>query len=359
MRIVGTPRSFYVAAQHRAVELSPKAWERLRWLKAWRALRERGLTAQQAAETLHLPRSSLYRWEGRLKANGAPGLEEGSRRPKRLRRPQWSPELAQAVLRVREEYPAWGKEVLQVLVAREGWQTSVSTVGRILSQLKARGVLVEPPRRPVSVRQRRVRREYAVRKPRSYAVEAPGDVVQVDTLDVRPLPGVGFKHFTARDVVSRWDVVQVHRRATAPAAPIFLATLQARLPFPGKAIHVDGGRGVQAEFEQACADRGIRLFVLPPRSPKLNGCVERAHRTHQEEFYELYDGDLDLASVNRALQIWEHTYNTIRPHRSLAKRTPAEYLQQHHPWAARKPSCLICPEPIQNLDSGPDCCKMS
>src|SRR3990170_4011952 len=121
MRIVGTPRSFYVAAQHRAVELSPKAWERLRWLKAWRALRERGLTAQQAAETLHLPRSSLYRWEGRLKANGAPGLEEGSRRPKRLRRPQWSPELAQAVLRVREEYPAWGKEVLQVLVAREGW----------------------------------------------------------------------------------------------------------------------------------------------------------------------------------------------------------------------------------------------
>jgi transposase InsO family protein len=334
MRIVGYPRSFYVAAHHQPVELSAKAWDRLRWLRAWQALRGRGLTGQQAAETLHLPRSSLYRWERRLKAEGAAGLEERSRRPKRLRRPQWSPELAQAVLRVREHYPAWGKEMLQVLVAREGWQTSVSTVGRILAQLKARGVLREVARRPVSVRRHRLRREYAVRKPRDYAVAAPGDVVQVDTLDVRPLPGVAFKHFTARDMVSRWDVVQVHRRATAHAATLFLEALQARLPFPVKAIQVDGGSEFQAEFEKACAARKIRLFVLPPRSPKLNGCVERAHRTHQEEFYELYDGDLDLASVNQALLGWEKTYNTIRPHRSLAKKTPAEYLQLHHPSAA-------------------------
>jgi len=73
MRIVG-PRSIYLVAQHRTVELSVKAWERLRWLKAWWALRERGLTGQQAAETLHLPRSSLYRWERRLKSDGPQGL---------------------------------------------------------------------------------------------------------------------------------------------------------------------------------------------------------------------------------------------------------------------------------------------
>jgi hypothetical protein len=27
--------------------------------------------------------------------------------------------------------------------------------------------------------------------------------------------------------------------------------------------------------------------VLPPRSPKLNGSVERANRTHSEEFYQV------------------------------------------------------------------------
>jgi putative transposase len=294
MRIVGYPRSFYVAAQFGAVEVSPQAWERWRWLKAWRALMGRGMSGQQAAETLHLVRSTLYRWEKQLQVGGPGGLEPRSRRPKRVRRSEWSRELNEAVLRLREQYPAWGKETLQVLLAREGYQTSVSTVGRILGQLKARGVLREAPRRVVSAHRHRLRREYAVRKPRGYAVEAPGDIVQVDTLDVRPVPGVGFKHFTARDMVSRWDVVEVHKRATAHAATAFLGELQARMPFRVKAIQVDGGSEYQAEFEQACAERGVQLFILPPRSPKLNGCVERAHRTHQEEFYQLYDGPLDL-----------------------------------------------------------------
>jgi hypothetical protein len=57
---------------------------------------------------------------------------------------------------------------------------------------------------------------------------------------------------------------------------------------------------------------------LPPRSPKLNGCVERAHRTHTEEFYQVEDFPLDMAGLNQALRAWEHTYNTIRPHQALA-----------------------------------------
>lgn len=40
---------------------------------------------------------------------------------------------------------------------------------------------------------------------------------------------------------------------------------------------------------------------LPPGSPKLNGHVERAHRTHIEAFHEVYDGELDLPNLNQAL----------------------------------------------------------
>ena len=79
----------------------------------------------------------------------------------------------------------------------------------------------------------------------------PGDLVQVDTLDVRPLPGVILKHFTARDVASRWDVVEVRTRATANTTTDFLTALQARMPFPVRAIQVDGGSEFQADFEQA------------------------------------------------------------------------------------------------------------
>ncbi|GAG26775.1 unnamed protein product, partial [marine sediment metagenome] len=63
----------------------------------------------------------------------------------------------------------------------------------------------------------------------------PGDIVEVDTLDVRPLQGMILKHFTARDIISRWDVLEAHARATSRTASGFIDTLLERMPFPIKA----------------------------------------------------------------------------------------------------------------------------
>ena len=275
-----------------------------------------------------ISRQTFYRWKRRYNPRDLTSLEERSHRPRRLRQPTWSRELALAVLHLREQYPRWGKDKLAVLLRERGWQVSTSMVGRILSYLKARGVLKEAPRNGISTRKRLWQRPYAIRKPRGYPVMEPGDLVQVDTLDVRPLPGVILKHFTARDVVSRWDVVEVRTRATANTATDFLSTLQARMSFPVRAIQVDGGSEFQAGFEQACQERGLRLFVLPPRSPKLNGAVERAQRTHTEEFYEINDFPLEIAPLNQQLRLWELTYNTVRPHQALGHLTPQQFLRQ-------------------------------
>ena len=336
MRIVGLPSPFYYVSRRRPIEMSETARQRLWRLKAWQRLRAEGYTAQKAADILRVPRSTLYRWQ-RAAAKGLIGLEDGDRRPKLVRRPQWSPELAEAVLKLREDHPGMGKEKLWKILGREGLHTSVSTVGRILKRLKARGVLREPPRNGITRRKRRLERPYATRKPKEYRAKKPGDLVQVDTLDVRPLSNVHFKHFTARDMNSRWDVVEAYRNATAGNASKFLDTLIKRAPFPVRGIQVDGGSEFMAQFEQACADKDIRLFVLPPRSPKLNGHVERAQRTHTEEFYDLYMGELDLKSVNEALRDWEQFYNTVRPHHSLDLMTPAEYLYEHQSGLASIP----------------------
>lgn len=154
----------------------------------------------------------------------------------------------------------------------------------------------------------------------------PGDLVQVDTMHLTPLPGVDRRHFSALDVVSRWSVTGVRAAATAGTARDFLAELDQRLPVPVRAIQGDGGSEFMAEFEAACAERQIALFVLPPRSPKLNGHVERTNRTHRQEFWELYDGPLELPPLQEALQTWETAYNHVRPHQALGYRTPAEYL---------------------------------
>jgi transposase InsO family protein len=103
-----------------------------------------------------------------------------------------------------------------------------------------------------------------------------------------------------------------------------------------KVIQVDGGSEFKAEFEAACQGRGIHLFLLPPSSPKLYGCVERGNRTHREEFYEVYDLDWTLAGLRPNLFHWEAVYNTIRPHSSLGFLTPQEYITQWRLQAAGK-----------------------
>jgi len=325
------PKEFYQLVKRTPRELSPIAKGRLQTIIAWQALREAGYSAEKASQKLGVARSSVYRWQKRLRERNLRGLEDDSRRPKRLRTVSWSPELIETVLELREQYPRWGKEKLWVLLGREGWQTSISTVGRILCYLRKRELLHDPPKTAYVGVKRAKKRPYALRKPKNYTVRLPGDLVQIDTLDVKLMPGVHFKHFTARDMVSRWDVLQACSRATANNASIFLGTVQERLPFPLKAVQVDGGSEFMADFEQACQEKNIRLFVLPPRSPKLNGCVERAQRTHTEEFYQVYADDWELPVMNKVLQEWERIYNTVRPHHSLDNRTPKEYIQTNYP----------------------------
>src|SRR3990170_3416259 len=336
MQLKALPGTFYRAGRLQPVEPSPRARERLRLLQAWEALRDKGLWSVECSQVLQVPRATIYRWRSRWKRAGPCALEDGSRAPKRRRQTTWSGELVQAVLELREQY-GWGKDKLVILLRRAGWQVSTSMVGRIISSLKGRGVLLEPPRRAVSARKRRPKRPHAIRKPKEYTVNAPGNLVQLDTLDLRPLPGVVLKQFTARDMVSRWDVVEVYSVATARTASNFLDALKERSPYPVRAIQVDGGSEFMGEFEIACRGSDLQLFVLPPRSPKLNGHVERAQRTHTEEFWERYEGELDLPTVRPALRHWERLYNTFRPHQALAQRTPAEYLTQCHPEMAPKP----------------------
>ena len=62
-------------------------------------------------------------------------------------------------------------------------------------------------------------------------------------------------------------------------------------------------------------------------SPKLNGAVERAHRTHTEEFYEVTESSFELSFLREELLEWEQVYNTVRPHQALGYVTPLKFLR--------------------------------
>lgn len=301
-------------------ETSPIAAGRRDALQRFDRARRDGLTAVQAAAAVGIPRATLYRWSA--------ALEPRSRRPHRVRQKDWPCELIRAVERLRLDFPMWGRAKIGPLVRTEGFDVSDSTVGRIIRSLVDRGAVQSVPtlkRRP-HARRWTAKRRFAARLPKGLKADKPGGLVQLDTVFVNLAPGRDIKHFTAYDPVAKWTVGKAYNRATSQAAASFLDKLQADMPFPVEAIQVDGGSEFMAAFEKACAARGIRLYVLPPRSPQINGAVERCNGAWRYEFYETYDLPGSVEALNPILDGFQHLYNHHRPHGALAGQTPAAYL---------------------------------
>jgi putative transposase len=279
-----------------------------------------GLTAAQAAKAVGVSRASLHRWGERL--------EPKSRRPCRVKSKTWTSELVQAVERLRQDFPMWGRAKLGPLVRAEGFAASDSTVGRIIAHLVGRGVVQPVPtlRRRPHARRWTAKRRFAQRLPRDLKAHEPGGLVQLDTVFVNLTPTRAIKHFTAYCPVAKWTVAKAYNRATSQAAASFLDKLTAEMPFPVKAIQVDGGSEFMAAFEQACQARGIRLYVLPPKCPQMNGAVERCNGAWRYEFYQTYELPSSVEALNPILDSFQHLYNHHRPHHALAGQTPAAYL---------------------------------
>ncbi|MBI2852641.1 MAG: transposase [Chloroflexi bacterium] len=62
---------------------------------------------------------------------------------------------------------------------------------------------------------------------------------------------------------------------------------------------------------------GNQTIGVAAALPEANGGVERSHRIHTEEFYEVVDSPFEFAETRHDQLEWETVYNTIRPHQEL------------------------------------------
>jgi len=313
-------------------QLSKRAKQRLKWLDDWKTH-----SVKQTCLHYDLPRSTLHRWQKRFDPGNLSTLEDRSSRPRTMRQRTW--ELARsrpcsrcarsirAGARRNSPYCSPGK----ALPSLSRWSVAFSGICVSAACSSNRNRPARPPRTPCPP---------ARCKPKGVPIpkERPGDLVEIDTMRLFPLPGVVRDHFSAGDVVSRYGIVGVRGVATAGTAKEFLAAVCDRCPFGIKAIQIDGGSEFMAEFETACQARAIPLWVLPPHSPKLNGgCplgrMERINRTFREEWWEWYDGETgrplgSMTAMQSSGREGETVSNVIRPHQSLGMRTPVVFLAE-------------------------------
>jgi len=205
----------------------PDVQGRLRKVKLVKALREGKRSWGEIQELLGISRATYYRWERALRERGLAGLKPKSRYPKRTRgKVQWKPELLVRVEVLRRANPTWGRWPIWLTLRKEGFSVSERTVGRILAYLEGSGrvesVASFLARRGRGKGRGRPRRPYARRKPRGYQPQAPGDLIQVDTLMVSLGPGEVVRHFSAVDLFTRYALGEVHSRAMTRLVEEFL-----------------------------------------------------------------------------------------------------------------------------------------
>jgi transposase InsO family protein len=271
------------------------------------------------ASTIHafsVSRSQIYKWQAliTLYPKQLCVLNKKSTAPKTTKKRVYEPGIQQAIIRLRTLYLRMGAKPLAVLLKKEGYTSSAATVGRILRDLKKKGLL---PKRAMPIyKKRKVKKERRDTK-RGY---------EVDTV-VRYVNGLKWYFVTAINIETRKVSVQVSLKHTSLQARHIIPTLENPI-----CIQTDNGSEFLKDFHSFCIKKKISHYFTYPSSPKMNAFVERFNRTLEYEFISLNRNLMlskeSIPKLQTALTNYLTFYNTIRPHSSLGYLSPVEYIRK-------------------------------
>jgi len=271
----------------------------------------------KACRYFGIARQTYYDWKSRYEELGNEGLINNKPCPENpgLR---VAPEIQEKIIYLRTTYHL-GSDRICWYIKRYHPQMKVSESG-VYRVLRRHGLNRLP-------RNAKVRTVLTHR----YEKQVPGHHIQVDVkfLTFKDQAGKKVRRFqyTAIDDATRIRALKIYPRHTQAAAIEFINHVVERFPFRIHTVRTDNGHEFQAKFHWHLADIGIRHVYIRPRTPRLNGKVERSHLTDKQEFYQLltYTDDVDL---KQKLKVWEDFYNFSRPHGSLRGKTPYEVLKE-------------------------------
>lgn len=212
-------------------------------------------------------RTAYYEWYKRYQEEGEEGLRDKSRRP------HHSPlatkaEIVGKIVYLRQNYHFGPLRIKMYLKRYHDIQVNRSTVYRILKQLNINLL-------PASKRYRKHEDRWI-----RYEKPQPGHRLQVDVKFLERIKDTKQRYyqFTAIDDCTRLRVLRIYDRNNQLTAIQFMDYVFSRLPFHTELVQTDNGSEFQGQFHWHILDKGINHVYIKPRTPRLNGKVERSHR---------------------------------------------------------------------------------
>jgi transposase InsO family protein len=255
---------------------------------------------------------------GRYDADGEAGLVPRSRRPRNC--PSRTPQHVEDAIvawrkRLAEHGLDAGAATIAVHLAEQlGSAPSTATIWRILSR---RGfVTPQPHKRP---------RSSYIR----FQADLPNERWQADITHWQLADGTGVEICDIIDDHSRYAVAAAARRVfkAADVVAVFVRAADrhgwpACLLTDNGAVFTAAPRHGRCALETELVARGIRHARSRPGHPQTCGKVERFHQT-LKRWLARQDPAPTLAALQAQLDTFAGYYNQVRPHRALARRTPA------------------------------------
>jgi transposase InsO family protein len=275
---------------------------RLRWIRMYFETGNAGLVCARCG----ISRPTLRKWLSRYQDAGESGLQSLSRKPLDSPNRKVSEADRTTILRLRKENKG-ARRIQNELRLHEQRELSLATIHKVLCAASVKPL---------------IRSRKSV-KPKRYSRPVPGDRVQMDTMKIAR----GVYQYTAIDDCSRFRVLAVYPRRNARNTLLFLDRVIEEMPFPIQRIQTDRGSEFFAEaVQRRLMTEHIKFRPIPPRSPHLNGKVERSQLTDRNEFWHHHVPTED--AIGQRIEEWQFDYNWRRPHGSLGGKTPVDRIAE-------------------------------
>ena len=274
-------------------------------------------------------KTSLYRWKDLLeKSKGRlVSLVPISTRPKTTRRMLTDPRLTEFIKSTRTEYGNVGANIIKPFLDSYAIKLGIPSIARatIEKVIKRRHFTFEK-----RTKNHTKSRYSKLRTRKSPKVRKPG-FIEMDSITVY-INDEKHLFMSVIDVYTKLALVKMVSCLSSVNAKQVFQEFKNQCPYPVRKVQTDNGSEFLAKFHQYLEEQKIPHIFIYPKSPKINGVVERFNRTIQEEFINRNDEIYyDLNKFESKLQNYNNWYNNDRPHYAHKYLSPVQFINQMIP----------------------------
>jgi putative transposase len=255
------------------------------------------------------------------------GFSRSTMRYRSLRSPQ--EELRARIHEFAAQRPRWGYRQIHTLLRREGWPVNLKRVQRIYRE---EGLAVRR-----KGKKRRSQQPRVIRAPLS----GPNERWSMDFVSDTLSNGRRFRCLTIIDEFSR-ESLAIHTAHSIPAVRVIevLERLRQERGLPQVIMTDNGSEFTSRAFDAWAYSRDVRIDYIQPGKPVQNCFIESFNGTFRDECLNLH-WFLSIHDASRTIENWRQDYNDVRPHSSLGRLTPTEYVGLHHQQQT-EPATISC-----------------